>query len=391
MTTEEFTKSKAIVSFAQKPHLIKNFFSELFWGVISTCIAIYSATHYSRVGFLIGVIGAFVSFRQLYREWKENFIQSLVLKPSNLQLAIGSSSKIQHIPLSEIDFLQLNYFAEYRTWINQKAGEESFQHLLQQLQSDKRSSISADAYLHLKNGKSIPLRIEYFPNKDTFCQLVEYLHNYLSSRNKNRDLQEKGKGVPPLIWELMWENQQLLQADFTLKQQFEQVLLQAYESIYTPRTGFEPIPMADKTPIAEFTDAQDRKIYFFSHDYKPGVEAEEIQVGENLIRAAKDNLSLIQIRIESYQSIAQKLEKLVQKEALRKQLSQIAENIDQLQQKNTQRALEENLTSLQSEAELFDQLSKLHQQIAETDTLEKSIFLKEHIQLFKSEILPHSR
>ncbi|MCS7017836.1 MAG: hypothetical protein RMJ87_02575 [Cytophagales bacterium] len=386
---EWLLKPKEIVSFQQKPELWEHFGSETIWGIVSTCIAIYSASIYSRVGFLIGLLGAFFNFRYIYLDWHKKFINRLVLTPFRLSLSLGARKQQIELLLNDIAQMEVRYVHSLKGVITARAAHHEFERLLQLIQQDNH--ITADCYLILKNSEKITLRAAYFPGK-SFVDFVSHLHQFLTNHSsvEQASLAQPDScqdAVTLHIQAIMKENQAYLQADLELKMRLEQAQRQAYEMLYVPRDEFDRQKMVGQAIIAQFVDANQKNVYFFKDDYKQELEADEIEAGENLIQSANDNLQLVNARIESYQKIARELQRLTDKHIKRQQLNRLANNLKELQEENTARTIQQNsLASIQlSETDFstLEQLAQLNEQVAQADTLEKTLLLREHIALFK--------
>ncbi len=389
---EWLSKTKEIVYFQHKPDLWRHFSSETIIGVLSTCVAVYSASVYSRVGFFLGAAGAFFSFRHLYLDWQKKFINSLTLTPRQLIFSLGTTKQQRTVALTEIAQMEVRYAHPHKGTITANAGHHEFERMLHIMKGEEK--ISADCYLQLNNGEKITLRAAYFPER-SFFDFISYLNEFLTNRRQCKDTATQKVGgkstdistVSPEIQEIMDENQAYLQADTELKAQLEQTRRAAYEMLYVPRDEFDRLRMVGKTVIAQFTGADKKNIYFFKDDYKKDLDPDEIEAGENLIQSANENLALVNARIESYQKVAQELQRLAEKELKRQQLNRLADNLKELQEQNTARSIEQqSLSEIRlpdADKSLLNELAQINEQIAGTDTLEKTLFLKEHIALFK--------
>lgn len=362
----------------------KHFGSETIIGVLSTCIAIYSASIYSRIGFAIGVASAFFSFRNIYLERQKRFINNLRLTPRKLIFSLGTEKQQRNTALTEIAQMEVRYTHPRKGTIIANAGHYEFERILQLMEGETK--ISADCLLQLNNGEKITLRAVYFPERN-FFDFISYLNEFLTNRLQNKGTSGlQADAVSPEIQEIMDENQAYLQADMELKVQLEQTRRAAYEMLYVPRDEFDHLRMVGKTVIAQFTGADKKNVYFFKDDYKKNLDPDEIEAGENLIQSANENLALVNSRIESYQKVAQELQRLAEKELKRQQLNRLADNLKELQEQNTARSIvQQSLSEIRlpdADKSLLNELAQINEQIADADTLEKTLFLKEHIALF---------
>jgi hypothetical protein len=382
---EWHSTTKAIVSFQHKPEIWRHFGSETIIGVLSACVAIYSASVYSRVGFFLGSLGAFFSFRHLYLDWQKKFINSLTLTPRKLSFSLGTEKQQRSVALTEIAQMEVRYAHPRKGAIIANAGHYEFERMLHIMKGE--AQISADCHLSLHTGETVVLRAAYFPEK-SFVDFIGYLNEFLTNRLQNKGASGfQTDAVSPEIQEIMDENQAYLQADTKLKAQLEQTQRAAYEMLYVPRDEFDRLRMVGKTVIAQFTGADKKNVYFFKDDYKKDLDPDEIEAGENLIQSANENLALVNSRIESYQKVAQELQRLAEKELKRQQLNRLADNLKELQEQNTARSIEQqSLSEIRlpdADKSLLNELAQINEQIAGADTLEKTLFLKEHIALFK--------
>jgi Holliday junction resolvasome RuvABC ATP-dependent DNA helicase subunit len=85
--------------------------------------------------------------------------------------------------------------------------------------------------------------------------------------------------------------------------------------------------------------------------------------------------------------VAQELQRLAEKEIKRRQFNRLADNLKELQEQNTARSIEQQSLSEiglpDADQSMLKELAQINEQIAGADTLEKTLFLKEHIALFK--------
>lgn len=385
------SKSKEIISFQQKPEVWKHFGSETIIGVLSTSVAIYAASVYSRVGFFLGATGAFFSFRHFYLDWQKKFINQLTLNPRKLSFSLGTQKQQKELLISDIEEMEVRYAHPRVGAIIAKAAHHEFDRLLHVMKGEAK--INADCHLLMKNGEKITLRAAYFPERN-FIEFISYLNDCLANRLQGNNAsalkagaQPTDHSISPEIQEIMQENHEYLQADLELKKQLEQTQQAAYEMLYVPRDDFDRFRMVGKTTIAQFTGTDKKPVYFFKDDYKKGLDADEIEAGENLIQSAGENLSLVNARIESYRKVAQELQRLAEKEIKRQQFNRLADNLKELQEQNTARSIEQQSLSdihlPDADQSVLNELAQINEQIAGADTLEKTLFLKEHIALFK--------
>lgn len=385
---ERLLKAKEIVAFRQQPSIWQYFKPETLIGTLSACAAVYSASVYSRVGFLLGGTVAFFAFRHIYLEWNTKVIRRLALTPRLLSLSLGTEKRERNIPLIEIAGAEVLYAHRQAGARKFKVGHAEFEPVLQHIKEATNENLTAHCFLNLKSGEEIVLRASYFPQR-SFVVFIGYLHEYLTNRlnNKNAaiapwsELAEKD-AVLQQIQQISEENQAYLQADTELKIRLENTLRQACEMIYIPRKERDGSETLGKTLIARFEDAEQKSVFFFKDDYKEDPDAEETAAAENLIQSARENLALVEARIESYRKIGQELQRLAEKQIKRLQLNQIADDLKALQEQNTLRNLERQSFSEKAELFALNELAQLNKQIAEADTLEKTLLLKEHIALF---------
>ena len=128
--------------------------------------------------------------------------------------------------------------------------------------------------------------------------------------------------------------------------------------------------------------------YFVEGEYLPNISEANIRVAETLIATSEGNLKVVNNRIASNQILMQELSRMkVRRKANSKalqELSRAANLLEELQHVNTgELAFHQDL---ENETVLLEELSKLTAEASQADSLEKSLALREHIQLFQEHL-----
>ena len=177
--------------------------------------------------------------------------------------------------------------------------------------------------------------------------------------------------------------------DRRLHSELQLSLQEAYRSVFKPFETLykkETISELDNDAEVLFHSIKQGNVlvYFKKGEYLPNIKETSIISAESLIEAAKNNLEIVETRLASHYKVKEKLERLKNQLKSRERLKNVANKLDELQQKNINKSL--TRTDVEMEAEVLEQIELLTENIHNTETLEKSLVLKEHIALFKENV-----
>lgn len=182
------------------------------------------------------------------------------------------------------------------------------------------------------------------------------------------------------------QNQVFLNDDLQLKKELEYNMLEVYKSVYRIRDAFDMSKMSNPKIIYQFKNPDGANSYILENDFHGELDAESLEMGKNLIEAAQKNLNVVETRVAYYKKIDKELERLKFQEVNRQKLQGAAANLKNLQEKNTNKSIDQSLTDIEGNVEekVINDLENLSQTVRRMEDLENSIWLKEHISLFKN-------
>lgn len=159
-------------------------------------------------------------------------------------------------------------------------------------------------------------------------------------------------------------------------------VFQAFETLYTKDTVQE---LAQDSEVLFHTIKQGNVLMYFKEGhYLENIKHASIDSAKALIEAAHTNIDIVTTRLASHQEIKQKLERVRNQYQSRERIQDVASKLDKLQQRNINKSLKQE--DHEYDAEVLAQLQLLTENIHNTETLEKSLVLKEHINLFKESL-----
>jgi len=234
-------------------------------------------------------------------------------------------------------------------------------------------------YISLEiEGEKVPM---YFSDSDfsknDFPALIRSIQHFF--------LEAKGTPLQKLE-SLKVKTANYVEHDKKLWSELQQSLYEACKSVYQPLETLysrQSIDELDANPEILFhTIKQGNVLVYFQEDkVLHGVKETDAASVRNLIAAAKENIEIVDARLQSHQEVLSKLKRLSAQMRSRERLRNVASKIDELQQKNIGTSI--NYEDLAYEAEVIAQFEQLTEHIHSTETLEKSLILKTHIELFK--------
>lgn len=375
--------SETIYQLDETVPMHKNFLGKLVGGFILAWLGLWFGGFFFK---FIFIVSALTLLLLSVAEFWRGQLKSILLTTDYLELCTGSEGKVQRIYLSEIKRValiekQIGYHAD------QKNGATT---ILIEQKKQKVYDSDAKCVISTTNGKKYEIKSAYFPEGE-FGEFLDYLtaaHGGNSSPNINTAGSPLGLDREnDKVEQVMHSNIKRLQEDIQLKKAFEQNMIEAYKSIYRVRDGFDIAKMVNINVIYEFKNTDYSTSYILEKDFLPELDEEGVEFGQNLIDTIHDNLILIAQRIAFYRKIDKELEKIKLQQQSRKRLQTVAQNLKNLQEKNTNKIIEESFSGseLDMETRILSELEYLSQKVHNLDDIEKSVQLKEHISWFKKQ------
>jgi hypothetical protein len=188
------------------------------------------------------------------------------------------------------------------------------------------------------------------------------------------------------INQVIENNKKFLEDDLHLKKELESNMLEVYKSVYSIRDAFDMSKMSNPKVVFQFKNPDGANAYILENDFHKDLDADSIEIGKNLIDAAQKNLNVVETRVAYYKKIDKELEKLKFQEHNRQKLQSVAANLKNLQDKNTNKSIDQSLTGMDMNVEdkVIADLENLSEKVRTLEDLENSIWLNEHISLFKN-------
>lgn len=309
-----------------------------------------------RIGF---ILASFLTLIPLVIEFLNNQLRAVLLTDEYLELKIGFNKKPITIPFSEIRKLKQENSKDFR---------------------------NEECTIQTEDGKKYQIKSKYFPTGE-FHVFSDKLNTVFLQQGKNKSiLPKKNKPAPPpkdQISAVAQSNLDNMQEDLALKIALENNMQEAYESVYRTRDEFDLAKNPQANIVYRVGNEDGSFTYFLENDYLPNLAEENIEIGNNLITAALENLKIVETRINYYRKIAETLENIRFQETNRKKLRAVAEKLRNLQEKNTAKSLDHSLANdADLDSKVIEELANLSQKVREIDDLDSSFWLKEHIALF---------
>jgi hypothetical protein len=348
--------------------------------MIFLCLSLVFAANYSRFGFIAFLIATVFTSIPVAAEFFKNQLRGLSLTRDYLDISRGNTPETARIALGNIARVEV---------VEQAVkASQSREHRTVVFDKDNRTfGPEAKCVIHTTGGQRISLDARYFP-PGGFGQFMAQLeqarkaHQESLAQNPYHSLPATSPAEEK-INQVARDNFNLLQEDLRLRQAIEDSMEEAYRALYRVRDGFDLEKMVGQTVVYQFKRDTGELAYILQDDYLPELDEETREIGQNLIEAAQKNLALLSTRIDYYQKIDRELDRLRTREANRRKLQGVAEKLRDLQEKNTNKSLEQSLASeLVPEQQVLEQLEELSQRVAGINDLEESQVLKEYISLF---------
>lgn len=364
----------------------KSFMGKFIGGFVLAWLSIWFGGFFFKFAFIISALALLLP---LAAEFWKGQLKSILLTTDYLELRMGLEERTQRIYLSEIKRVALvEKEIQYR---NQNPKNESTTVIIEE-RKHKDYDPDAKCIISTANGKKYEIKSAYFPEGE-FSEFLEHLQSAHSGKAVNPSATSKSISVKSnveatgteKIEQVIHANIKRLQEDLQLKKAFEQNMIEAYKSIYRIRDAFDISKMSNIKVIYEFKNIDYSTSYILERDYLPELDEEGVEFGQNLIDAARSNLLLVEQRIAFYKKIDKELEKIKLQQQSRNKLKTVAQNLKDLQEKNTNKIIDQSLSGNQVDMEVrvLSELEELSKKVHNMDDIEQSIQLKEHINWFK--------
>lgn len=333
----------------------------------------------------------------LTREFWTRQIKSLRLTDDYLEIVRGAKPQLVKIRLEDIRKVELVE--------SKKAKRHNFRRRNKQREQMatvlfERKHVNQNVPVHPESkcvittvhGGRLEIEARYFLDGDFRAFLGEFknaYHTTLGEADMTPQLANEGMAVVSQenkkITRLLTSNDNFLKEDMDMKRELEGKLHAIYKTIYKVRNYHDISRMPKAHIIYEFRNDDDTNAYVIDSDYLSNLDDESLEIGRNMIEACQKNLDLIETRINYYKKIGSKLTNIKFQHDTRSKLKGLRVNIENLQEKNTTKSIDQNLdkTSLEFETRILSELEDLTHQVHNLEDLEKAIILNEHISLFK--------
>ncbi|MCU0451467.1 MAG: hypothetical protein MUC97_16755 [Bernardetiaceae bacterium] len=349
-------------------------------------LALVFAANYSRFGFIGFLLAAVLTGLPVALQYFKTQVRSLHLSPDELVISRGHRGQERAtIALSNINRIEVTE--------SQPPAGQPRERVTTLLASQRpQYGRSAVCVLHTVGGQKIELPAKYFTG-DRFAEFVHLMQTTVRERQaalaQNPYQQVVTHSPAELrILEAAKTNYQYLQEDRLLKAELESNLAEAYKTLYHHYAATQSAPEHNAEPIFSFEE-EGVKRFVLKNDFLSDLDPETKEIGLNLIQAGETNLAVVNTRINYYEKIDRELDKLRTKEHQRRKLQDVAEKLKGLQEKNTNKSIEQNVSQeLNQQATWLAELEALTQQVAGLNDLEQSLVLREHISLFDTQVLP---
>jgi hypothetical protein len=196
-----------------------------------------------------------------------------------------------------------------------------------------------------------------------------------------RTLQINGQGnllqETDRIKALIKENETYMKADKKLKEGFEKGLLEAYMAVYVQRGELYLKENPTATVLYKYDKDVNNVIYFIDKDYRPNMNPEGLETSKMLLLGAEKNVKLVDIRIEAYREIAEKLQNMLQNNQLKLQVRKNTGQLEHLAMKNQIAEYSDfDRKELLYQIEVVDQLQKITSEMNGLTDLDKAMLLQ---------------
>lgn len=196
-----------------------------------------------------------------------------------------------------------------------------------------------------------------------------------------RSLQVNGQGnllqETDRIKALIKENETYMKADIKLKEGFEKGLLEAYMAVYVQRGDLYLKENPDAKILFKHDKDKNNVIYFIDNDYRPNMNPEGLQTSKMLLAGAEKSVKLVDIRIDSYREIAEKLKNMLENNQFKLQVRKTTGQLENLAIKNEIASYNDfDKKELLYQIEVIDQLEKITSEMNGLTDLDKAMLLQ---------------
>jgi len=353
--------------------IYRNFFREFISGLILLGGSIWASMGLIKFGFLIASL--FVLMPVL-RDFLGKRVRSLQLTERYLLVRFGVGEHFTKIYLSDIKKVRLL----------EKGKDRNDWHIENSTQWHYESQDEPTCIIHTLDGRKYEIKGYYFPQGE-FANFLQHFHRSFHQLPHLPKFDKKPLKESPdtdRLSKLAFTNMQYLQEDLKLHKALKANMIDAYNSIYSLRHEKDLTLLNDYKILYQYQKEKGETIFFLEGDFLKNLSLENIEIGKNIIEASHQNLHLVESRIDYYKKIAEEVENIRFQEEKRKKLRTVADRLKYLQEQNTNKTiLQPNEDDLEIKTIL--ELEELTQQVRRTEDLEGSLYLKEHIELFKDQ------
>lgn len=237
------------------------------------------------------------------------------------------------------------------------------------LQQADSLAVGAEAFLVVTDakGQRMELASSQFSTSD-FEGFLYVLKNHLQTSGNLPDIAAYDK--------LIAENLSLLQKDEQLKKTMQKNLIDAFKALYVPRGELylKEHPKA-KVIFKYQPNLNEGATYFLEHDYQPGLDAQAVEQGKQLLLQAHQNIAVLEKRMEAYRHIAQKLTAMKERLTAQRRLTRLAGEMEILQAQNAHHQEAQSEHDLQ--VTTFEQLQQLTSQLSSIQDLGNAAILEQ--------------
>jgi hypothetical protein len=275
---------------------------------------------------------------------------------TNEHLILKTKAGEKQLQLTELKKVELNFVENGRVQRKAFFGLDNY-------------VIDEKTVLSLSDGanKQYEVAAQYFDKEDftTFLRIFQIEgQGYL--------LQENDR-----IKQLLKENETYLNKCKKEQAQLTQALVEAYKNVYVQRGDY----YLKENPNANilYTDARNPnyKVYFIENDYLPALQGADLEKSLSLLKQAEENIALAKIQLTSFEEIAQKLQKRLQKNEAEQKARKARGKIEELSIKNELSGLNSSdKRELELQIATLDELQKVALELNGITDLDRAAYLK---------------
>jgi len=296
-------------------------------------------------------------------------IRKIVLSDGSITLYRGIFNRKKTYHTDDIDKIMLE--------VQEKNGDKTNSYEEDFMSADLEGLISSryltpyKIIIHPKKGKSFELNsFEY--ETEAFHTFCRELKSYVVEVGLT--ISERGK-------RLTNEIQVLIKTDKKLLIELDETIADSWESVFKPQTLKQyEAEILEQKEVIWVNKHPYGYTYYRSDQLLEDSSPESRDTALQLIQTSRSNKQIIQTRLNSYEQILDKANKLVRSYAQRDKLRKAAERLGALQQQNMTRKL--GIEDLHRASFSFQQLESLTRYTSELNTEFESQKLSEHLKQF---------